>query len=360
MKTRKLCLIIPSLQAGGMERVMSELAGYFATKENLETHLVLYGKSREIFFSVPDNIIIHKPEFRFNNNLRFLFTLKTIFFLRKTIKQINPESILSFGELWNSFVLLALMGTKYPVNISDRCSPARKYGKFHTFLRKWLYPKAVGIIVQTHKAKDLYYESFKHKNIEVIGNPIRFVKDNSEIPKENAVLMVGRLIQSKHQDKLIELFINIQVPGWKLVLVGYDHLQQKHFERLQEIIRQNKAEDKVFMAGKQADVDKYYNMSKIFAFTSSSEGFPNAIGEAMSAGLPVVAFDCVAGPSEMILDNQNGFLIPLFDYQQFQKKLELLMKDEGTRNSFGNFARKSILEFSMDHIGDKYLQFLFK
>jgi GalNAc-alpha-(1->4)-GalNAc-alpha-(1->3)-diNAcBac-PP-undecaprenol alpha-1,4-N-acetyl-D-galactosaminyltransferase len=360
MKVRKLCLVIPSLQAGGMERVMSELAGYFATCENLETHLILYGKSREVFFKVPENIIIHKPEFRFNNKLRFLFTLKTLAFLRKTVRQIDPVSILSFGELWNSMVLLALLGTRYPVNISDRCSPARKYGKFHSFLRKWLYPKANGIIVQTHKARDIYYESFRHENIEVIGNPIRFVKVDPEIKKENAVLMVGRLIASKHQDKLIELFIRIQAPGWKLVLVGYDHLQQKHFERLQDIIKKNQAEDKVFMAGKQADVDGYYNRSKIFAFTSSSEGFPNAIGEAMSAGLPVVAFDCVAGPSEMIQDGRNGFLISLFDYEQFQEKLERLMKEEEMRSTFGDYARQSIGEFSMDRIGDKYLQFLLK
>ena len=170
--------------------------------------------------------------------------------------------------------------------------------------------------------------------------------------------MVGRLIKSKHQDKLIELFLNIKIPGWRLILVGYDHLKQKNYERLQEIIAQNKAEHKVFLEGKQADVDNYYAISKIFTFTSSSEGFPNAIGEAMSAGLPAVAFDCVAGPSEMIKDNYNGFLIPLFDYNKFQEKLEMLMTHEDLRASFGKKASEDIKQFSIIRIGEQYLQFI--
>ena len=88
---------------------------------------------------------------------------------------------------------------------------------------------------------------------------------------------------------------------------------------MRRIIADNNAEDKVFLEGKQADVETYYFKSKVFAFTSSSEGFPNVIGEAMSARLPVIAFDCIAGPSEMIKDNENGFLIPLFNFGQFRR-----------------------------------------
>ena len=353
-----ICLVIPSLQAGGMERVMSELAGYFSEKDNIETHLVLYGITREIFYPIPDSIIIHRPTFIFNNRWRLYYTLRTLVYLRKTIKNINPNSILSFGEVWNSFVLISMLGFRYPIYISDRCSPEREYTIFHSILRKLLYPKAKGIIAQTQKAKDIYYKHFSHKNIVVIGNPIRIIENGIPIDRNKTVLMVGRLIKSKNQDKLIEMFLNIQMPGWKLVLVGYDHLQQKHFKRLEEMIAQNKAEDKVFLEGKQFSIERYYMTSRIFAFTSSSEGFPNAIGEAMSAGLPVIAFDCVAGPSEMIKDNQNGFLIPLFDYALFQEKLEILMLNEKLRNSFGESSREDIKKFSIKNIGEQYLEFL--
>lgn len=360
MENKRLCLVIPSLQAGGMERVMSELAAYFAEKKDIEIHLVIYGLTREIFYPVPDIIIIHMPSFRFNRRLRFYYTIRTLFFLRRIIKRINPKSILSFGELWNSFVLLALLGLKYKVFISDRCQPDKSFGKFHDWLRKKLYPKATGIIAQTEKAKAIYNSQYSHNNIKVIGNPIKVINPRNGVERENIVLMVGRLIKTKHQDKLIELFLRISKPGWKLVIVGYDHLKQNISERLKKIITDNHAEDSVILAGKQADVEAYYLKSKIFAFASSSEGFPNVIGEAMSSGLPVVAFDCIAGPSEMIMDNYNGFLIPLFDYKQFQEKIEILMDNDDLRISFGKNAGIGIKKFSIASIGEEYLQFILK
>jgi GalNAc-alpha-(1->4)-GalNAc-alpha-(1->3)-diNAcBac-PP-undecaprenol alpha-1,4-N-acetyl-D-galactosaminyltransferase len=358
MAKKKICLVIPSLQAGGMERVMSELAEYFVLKENTEVHLVLYGITREIFYSVSSEINIHKPDFEFSQGKRIFSSLRTLLFLRKEIKKINPASILSFGEFWNSFVLISLFGLKFPVFISDRCQPDKSLGKFHDWLRKKLYPKATGIIAQTEKAKEIFQSQFRHDKIKVIGNPIREIKPLNSISGENIVLMVGRLIKTKHQDKLIELFIRISKPGWKLVIVGYDHLKQNHFERLKKIITDNHAEDIVYLEGKQNNVEAYYLKSKIFAFTSSSEGFPNVIGEAMSAGLPIIAFDCVAGPSEMIKDNENGFLIPLFDYHQFQAKLEILMTDANLRKRFGGNAHEQIKKFSLTNIGDEVYNFI--
>ena len=71
-------------------------------------------------------------------------------------KTLNRTAVLSFGEYWNSFVLIALFGLKYPVFVSDRCQPDKSLGKFHDLLRKNLYPKAAGIIAQTEKAEEIY------------------------------------------------------------------------------------------------------------------------------------------------------------------------------------------------------------
>jgi glycosyltransferase involved in cell wall biosynthesis len=284
-----------------------------------------------------------------------------MYYLRKKLKEIKPDAVLSFGEYWNNFVLLSTIGLKYSVFVSDRSQPDKSLGKIHDTLRKILYPRASGIIAQSEKAKEIYEKMYRHNNIRVIGNPIREIRNsNGAVKKENIVLMVGRLISSKHQDKLIELFVKINKPGWKLVIVGYDHLKQTHMSRLQELIRQLNASEKVTLAGKQSNVEEYYLMSKIFAFTSSSEGFPNVIGEAMSAGLPVVAFDCVAGPSELVDNNKTGFLIPLFDFELFKEKLELLMDDELTRERFGQQAKKNIQSFSVEKIGIKFLSLLTK
>ena len=232
-------------------------------------------------------------------------------------------------------------------------------GKVQTFLRKKLYPYATGIIAQTEKAKQIYAMQFSHNNVKVIGNPIREVNLNYQSSKsENIVLSIGRLIETKHFDKLIEMFVNIKEPGWKLIIVGDDALKQNNMLKLHNLLEKLNAQDKVYLVGRQQDVEKYYLKSKIFAFTSSSEGFPNVIGEALSAGIPVVAFDCIAGPSDMIIDNQNGFLVPLFEYEQFENKLRLLMQDEKLRECFGEKAQQSVQKFSVNEIGAKYLSFL--
>jgi len=358
MHLKKLCLVIPSLQAGGMERVMSELASNFAERSDLKVHIVLYGITRELFYPLRGEIIIHTPAFRFNNSLRVFSTMRTMLYLRTEIRKISPDVILSFGEYWNSFVLITLKLLPYRIYISDRCQPDKVLGKLHDWLRKKLYPGASGIIVQTKKAEEIYRSEYKNRNIHTIGNPVRSIATRSNVQRENIILTVGRLIKSKNHDKLIEIFIRISKPDWKLVIVGYDHLKQNVSENLFRIIRENRAEDRIILAGKQTDVESFYLQSKIFAFTSDSEGFPNVIGEAMAAGLPVIAFDCIAGPSEMIENDKNGILVPLYDYRTFEGKLNALMDDPDLRTRLGEQARVDIRRFSIDVIAERYINVL--
>jgi len=342
-----------------MERVMSELTWAFSAREDVELHMVLYGISREIFYPIPEDLLIHKPTFKFSNRFRIINTLRTLSYLRKTIKHIHPLSVLSFGEYWNNFVLLSLLGLKIPVFVSDRSQPDKSLGRFHDKLRHLLYPSARGIILQTHKAKEIYLKKHRHKNIAVIGNPIRLIEAGKQVfKKELRVLMVGRLIKTKHQDLLIKMFARISPPEWTLMIVGYDHLKQQHMERLKALARNLGVEKQVVFTGKSEQIEELYLSSSIFAFTSSSEGFPNVIGEAMSAGLPVVAFDCIAGPSALIRDGETGFLAPLFDEAEFESKLGRLLNDEKLRNEMGKRAKHSIKDFAQDKITDDFFQFI--
>lgn len=337
-----------------MERVMSELAGYFCRQRNLDVHLVLYGIKCDVFYPLPENITVHKPDFKFQNNHRFRDTIKTLFWLHNRIRKIQPVSVLSFGELWNNLVLLATLGLKTRVFVSDRCQPDKSLGLLHDTLRKILYPKAAGVICQTKTAKQIYGKQFRHDNFVVIGNPIRTIEPNQAITKENIVLTVGRLIKSKHHDELIRIFASINPTGWKLVVVGDDALKQKNKERLQQLVKDLGMEGKIELAGKRSDVDDFYNRAKIFAFTSSSEGFPNVVGEAMSAGLPVVAYDCVAGPSDLIESEKTGFLIPMNDQASFVKSLQELIVNPDLRNEQGAVGRERIKEFAVEQIGKRF------
>lgn len=358
MIKKKIALVISSLHAGGMERVMSELACYFETKENVEVHLILYGINPTVFYPLSDKIKIHEPTFPFDNARRIISTLKRLKYLRAEVRKLKPDTILSFGDLWNSFVLMALYGLKYPVYISDRSQPDKPLGFFYRTLRKISYPTATGMIAQTTKAKEIYSAIFRHLNIKVIGNPIREIASGNASDKQNIVLSVGRLIPTKHHDELIRLFAALNIPDWQLIIVGGDALNLKLSEKLKDLIVELNAQDRIVLTGSQPDVESYLRKSKVFAFTSSSEGFPNVIGEAMSAGLPVVAFDCMAGPSDMIKDNETGYLIPLFDYVMFASKLKDLMLDEDKQTLYGKYGQEAIKLFSRDKIAEEFFQFI--
>jgi GalNAc-alpha-(1->4)-GalNAc-alpha-(1->3)-diNAcBac-PP-undecaprenol alpha-1,4-N-acetyl-D-galactosaminyltransferase len=141
-------------------------------------------------------------------------------------------------------------------------------------------------------------------------------------------------------------------------IVGDDIPNQNNLQRLRQLAKDLNVDDRVILTGGQQNVEDYYKSSKIFAFASSSEGFPNVVGEALAAGLPVVSFDCMSGPSEMITDGKNGFLVPLFDYALFKEKLQLLMNDEQLADKLGSEGKLSVNKFSIDKIGAAFENFI--
>jgi GalNAc-alpha-(1->4)-GalNAc-alpha-(1->3)-diNAcBac-PP-undecaprenol alpha-1,4-N-acetyl-D-galactosaminyltransferase len=105
---------------------------------------------------------------------------------------------------------------------------------------------------------------------------------------------------------------------------------------------------------------RYHSLAsaKVFAFTSSSEGFPNVIGEAMSYGLPLIAYDCTSGPSDLINDGETGFLIEERDQKAYIEKLKTLMQDADLRNKQSNAALEKIKDFNADIIAEKFFTFI--
>jgi len=354
----RICLIIHNFIPGGMERVMAELAWHLSTKPGVDLHLLVYGYQRQFFYSLPDSIVLHEPDFTFNNSNRFWSTIRTSFFIRRTIQRVNPDTALSFGAYWNSFVLLSLLGLKIIIYISDRSRPDKNLGKWQEFLRKCFYPKASGFIAQTTRAAEIAKARKLNRNIRIIGNPIRKIQMDQTIERENIVLNVGRLIRTKNLDRIIRMFASIRMPGWKMVLVGGDAQGQNLMRELKQLVETLSAQDIIFFEGYQKDIESYYRRSKIFVFTSSSEGFPNVIGEALSAGLPVISYDCVAGPSEMINHRINGFLIPLFSDKVFSQRLKMLMENEKVLNQMSDNASQSTTKFLPDVMCERYFSFI--
>ena len=78
----------------------------------------------------------------------------------------------------------------------------------------------------------------------------------------------------------------------------------------------------------------------------------------MSASLPVVAYDCVAGPSDLINNGENGFLIPMDDEKLFVAKLQYLIDNHSVREEFGKNAKKNIAQFELNYICKQFEDFI--
>jgi GalNAc-alpha-(1->4)-GalNAc-alpha-(1->3)-diNAcBac-PP-undecaprenol alpha-1,4-N-acetyl-D-galactosaminyltransferase len=352
MTIKRLCLVIPSLSAGGMERVMSELAIYFSGISNLDVHLIILGKGKR-FYDIPTSVTVHEPDFYFNNKYRIYHTFKMLWLLRKSVKYIKPHAILSFGEMYNSFVLLGTLFLNMRVYVSDRSKPDKRWGKVHETMRKILYNHASGIVAQTNYSRQFLEKEIKHTNICVIPNPVQlFNKTPKE--KKNIILNVGRLIKTKRIDILINLFSKTNFSDWELWIVGDG--PELHY--LENISRDKKLTNKVKFWGNQKNVQWYYSQADIFAFTSVSEGFPNALLEALSAGIACISFDCVAGPADLIKNGENGILIKEMEEKSYLHELSALMDNVEIRQKLGAKAMESVSKYEISKIGESYLKFL--
>ena len=348
MKVNIIALLIPTLTSGGAERVMSVLANKLSEDENIEVHLILYLRD-ERFYTISDKVIIHSPDFDYRNFSKMKSTFKTFGYLRQILRKIKPYALLSFGGKYNSLVLLSSSGLGINSYISDRSRPGISYGKGQNFINPIVYRFSKGIIAQTFKAKEVAFQKTKHSNIVVIPNPIPNL-NNNEVAKEKIILNIGRFIATKQQLRLIETFAQIENKDWKLIFLG----DGEYFEQCKELVAQLNMQEQILLLGVEKDINKYLSKSMIFAFTSISEGFPNSLAEAMSAGCACISFDCVAGPSDIIDHEKNGFLVPVNDWETYSMQLSELMQNEDVRSGFGVEARKKAKLFSEDSIVNEF------
>jgi GalNAc-alpha-(1->4)-GalNAc-alpha-(1->3)-diNAcBac-PP-undecaprenol alpha-1,4-N-acetyl-D-galactosaminyltransferase len=290
------------------------------------------------------------PNFGYQTNIfsKLIYSLRIIFYLRSKVNTIKPDSVLSFGEGYNSMTILSLLGLKVRTYVSDRSSPLHQLNFLNRKFMQALYPKADGVISQTQIAKEVISKKADLEKVYVVPNPVKIIQKVDE-REENIILNLGRLVPEKNQLQLIRMFSNIENKDWKLIIVGEGPLRAD----LEKEIKNLKLESKVILAGAQYDLRNYFSKAKVFAFTSISEGYPNALCEAMAFPLPVISFNCVAGPSDIIENGVNGFLIEPNDNRKFEEKLTLLMQNEGLRQTFRDGAIKIRESHSISNIAQK-------
>ena len=358
MNKTKICLVISSLRYGGSERVMSELANSWCKKETIEVFLILLTNQKR-FYEIDSRVKVITPSKNYKKNIlsKTHYKIWTLYFIRTSCKNINPNVVLSFNERYNNIVLLSLLGTKLKTFVSDRNNPYMNIGKLHHFLRNRLYRKCSGVIAQTETAKKVLSSNTKNKNIRVIPNPLHEIttgNNGSSAKKKKIILNVGRNVSQKNQLELVEIFSHCNYKDWELKILGNGPLNQELIEKTKELNLQQHVQILDF----SKEIDTFYSEATIFAFTSLYEGFPNALVEAMAYGLPCVSYDCPTGPADIIKDGVNGFLVGLNDKKQFQEKLNNLIDSKALRESISIESIKVNQKYALKKITDNYLNFI--
>lgn len=346
----KIMIFIPTLQAGGAEKVASLLANNWDNKGHDVVLCILYGGER--FQKINYNIKI----IALDENYSIYNKYKIPYYLRLIFKKESPNVIQSFLTEYNILCLISSIGLRIPVFVSDRASPSINRGLKVELLRKIFYRKAAGVIAQTNLAKSILLNKINNKNIVVIPNPVNIDNlEKNQAYKRNVILNVGRLVPEKGQIDLIKAFVSLgdTCNTWELIIVG----EGPERGRLEKEIRLSKMHN-IKLVGQKSNVGEYYSTASIFTFSSLSEGFPNALAEAMSYGLPAVSYNCIAGPADLIDDGISGFLIDVNDITKLADKLEILISNIDLRETIGTNAKNKITQNSDVLISEKWLNFL--
>ena len=344
----KILFIITSLGSGGAERVMSLLANKFSEKNEV---IIITLSADRIFYKLDAKINIkqlslYSPTSSMFDKLTNNF--KRIKQIQKEIKTINPDIVISFMTQTNILSIISSKLLKKPIIISERINYDFLKSKVWKFLRKIIYRFSDGLIVQSNYDKQKY--QFVN-NVKVIFNPLQIKNIKNE--RKNIILAVGRLDYQKGFDRLIKIYSRLRT-DWPLIIVG----EGNERKNLINLIKELNLENKVFLVGRKQNIEEYYSKAKIFTLSSRMEGFPNVLAEAMAYGCACISFDCLTGPSDIIKNNQNGFLIEDNNENEYLEKLQILIDNQEIREKFSKNGKNIISKLDIKKIANEWMNFI--
>lgn len=171
-------------------------------------------------------------------------------------------------------------------------------------------------------------------------------------------ISVGRLAEGKGYDMLIDIWeeVNKVHDDWSLHIYG----EGGEYEKLKHKINDKHLENSIFLEGATNDVYSKYLESDLYLMSSRYEGFGLVLVEAMSCGLPCIAFNCPCGPSDIIQEGRNGYVVPMFDKMKYVNCINILIEQEQLRNEMSRCARNSSLNYLPSVIMEKWEKFFHK
>lgn len=193
-----------------------------------------------------------------------------------------------------------------------------------------------------------FLKNNKHTKVELVPNMLYEIpKYNSKLDKKN-IITISRLDYGKKNDDIIKSFSKIKESNWKLYIIG----DGKEFNNLKKLINDLNLNNKVILTGykNKEEINKYMLDSSLFLMASITEGLPMVLLEAMSYGIPCIAYDVPSGVNDIIEDGRNGYIIKNRNELEYIKRIEEVINDSKLRNKLGLNAKEKAKEFSKEKI----------
>lgn len=372
----------PSLKyPGGAERILTIKMNYLADVLNYNITIITYRQFGEpFFFPLSDKIKVLQFD-RYEPSVEELMGLSR----KKRIEKVKDfynfykkktEEYLSSNK--TDICISTLFGRDFDFlpeikdgsikiaefHFSYQSSPLKNYKPIHklksindiklfyhhtNFIRKC--KKYKKFIALTKRDADFWKQVID--NVDYIYNPLSLQhKIRSTLDKKVAVA-VGTLNDNKNFGTLIDIWsqavLNI-ADHWELHIYGTGENEEK----LKQKIRDLNLQKSVYIFPPTNEITNVFATSSISVMTSLNEGLPLVLIEAISFGLPTIAFNCDSGPSEIINNNESGFLITPGNNDLFAEKLSLLMNDQELRYKMGEKALKKSEVFDLHTIMNQW------
>lgn len=350
---RNLTLLLDALGGGGAARVAAVLSSGWAAQGRRVTLLTTDDGHGGSPYALPEGILHVPLALRGASRNPFQAVMANgsrLVKLREAIRASAPDILISFLDTTNVKCLLATRGLGIPTLVSERTDPhGRSIGWAWSHLRRLSYPWAQGLVTQSRHALEFFPKGIQTKGW-VIPNPVLAPPGEASptSPGRFQVVSLGSLRHVKGHDLLIEAF-HRTAPGhplWELVIHG-EGPDRGTLERQIEVAG---LAGRVHLPGSTREPGSRLREADLFVLSSRTEGFPNALAEAMACGLPVVAFDCASGPSELIRPGIDGLLVPPGDVAALAEAMGRLMEDAAERDRLAARAPDVLDRFSLDRI----------
>jgi glycosyltransferase involved in cell wall biosynthesis len=366
-KPLKLVYLTPALyMAGGVERVLTLKANYFAEHFGYDVTIILTeGKGKSPFYPLSDRIKVVNLDIGFEQLWNCSF-LKKIFVYLKKQRQYKKDLTAELMKLCPDItVSLLRREINFLIGIKDG---SKKIGELHvnrlnyrnfeandTNFIKQLFAKLwMSSLVKQLKRLDRFVVLTEEdmlawpelQNVSVIPDPLSFVPTAQSSLSVKRVIAVGRYVYQKGFDLLLQAWAKIerQCPDWMLVVYGDG--DRAPYEQMMRNLGIDTS--RCLLNGPTTDIQREYVNSSLFVFTSRFEGFGMVLVEAMACGLPVLSFACPCGPKDIVRDGEDGFLVENGNIDELVQQLMKLMVDHRLRTAFARHAQQNAQRFNIE------------